>query len=315
MNSLIRRSLSPYYFHIVSSVLRDLIIKYSNDFEIEMVEIFNRLKFYCEEFEKHFSGQQSSIDYSNTICRMAYVLKYVPCFANIVENTINNIFEQLIREKVEIRLPKVLKIIDLGGGPGSELLGLTKYFENRHPNEDFVLRFRLIDFVEAWQSSWIPIYSKIIDDFTNDYGNMHNWPILINQDFFLRVDLTNADEFRIYDSNVLGNNIYFINHVVSENNIFNNIERFIETLKEIIRFANENSIIIFIDVKKQDVMLAIDRIIKELKLTTITKDTESDTMNIFEEKMHLIKILRSLCPSWDYFPKVSWKIYWNACKI
>jgi hypothetical protein len=92
-------------------------------------------------------------DLSDPAIRFAYIYRYTTMHANIVFETI----------KIEPGLQELfksneLKISCVGGGPGSDLLGVYKYVRHRQlikPKEKMPnMTFHLLDKEDAWGESW-----------------------------------------------------------------------------------------------------------------------------------------------------------------
>ena len=65
---------------------------------------------------------ENNVDHSDLVSRFAYIYKYVTCHANLVSQTIaesDELGALFNREKVNVTC--------IGGGPGSDFLGILKY--------------------------------------------------------------------------------------------------------------------------------------------------------------------------------------------
>jgi hypothetical protein len=98
------------------------------------------------------------IDYSDPVTRFAYIYRYVTCHANLVfrrietNNTLGGLFDQ-----------ESVQIASIGGGPGSDLLGVLKYCEEAGVKPR--LKFLLSDREQVWGESWEDIDNNIDGDF------------------------------------------------------------------------------------------------------------------------------------------------------
>jgi len=97
------------------------------------------------------------IDYSDPVTRFAYIYRYVTCHANLVyrrilkNDTLRALFEQ-----------EAVQIACIGGGPGSDLLGVLKYCEEAGVKPR--LKFLLSDREQVWGESWEDIDNQITGD-------------------------------------------------------------------------------------------------------------------------------------------------------
>ena len=70
------------------------------------------------------------------------------------------------------------KVCSLGGGPGSELLGLARFIERERNPESFVrLEFVLIDRIQEWAETWDALAHALEDHFGDVFGDdARLWP-------------------------------------------------------------------------------------------------------------------------------------------
>lgn len=127
------------------------------------------------------------IDYSNPCKRFAYIYRYTTSHANIVYTIIQR--SEILRPLFD--QPKLITAC-IGGGPGSDFLGILKYcLENgKHPE----LKALILDRDPAWSESWSDVDDKIGPDFRIstvfhpfDVTAPNNWRMFtkhFNADFF-----------------------------------------------------------------------------------------------------------------------------------
>jgi hypothetical protein len=94
------------------------------------------------------------IDYGNPVTRFAYVYAYVACHANLVY--------QLVREHEELRsifATERAQISCIGGGPGSDLVGVLKYLEL--VGAHLTLIANIFDREPAWGETYAELFEKV----------------------------------------------------------------------------------------------------------------------------------------------------------
>jgi hypothetical protein len=104
------------------------------------------------------SGKYAAIDYSQPITRFAYVYRYVTSHANLVCTVIkrsSTLRELFTNERVTVSA--------LGGGPGSDIVGILKYLEGR-PGATERLYCHIFDGETAWGETWITLLQEFEDD-------------------------------------------------------------------------------------------------------------------------------------------------------
>jgi len=94
--------------------------------------------------EQWFAGEAPTIAYDDPLCRWAYMYAHAPAQANLFHNVLVEAVRQsrhfgrkLIQEEVSM--------VVFGGGPGTELLGLAKYYLGLTGREQVEVRIDIID--------------------------------------------------------------------------------------------------------------------------------------------------------------------------
>lgn len=109
-------------------------------------------------YGKLTDGKLPPIDYSDPTTRFAYVFKYVASHADYVRQVLD-----LVSDKLSDELLKEKKIVVscLGGGPGSELVGLLHHVLATDEAEVESLICYLCDREQAWADSWTEIGQEL----------------------------------------------------------------------------------------------------------------------------------------------------------
>lgn len=95
------------------------------------------------------------VDYADPATRYAYVQRYVASHANLVYQIVKatpSLKELFEKDKV--------KVTCVGGGPGSDLLGILKYVETAR-RDNISLKFWLYDAERSWADSWSDVDEKL----------------------------------------------------------------------------------------------------------------------------------------------------------
>ncbi len=141
--------LTPSCFEIVKDCLDNLYgkIHAANVWEKDQL-ILRELKNLSDCYEGGvLDNNRDGIDYSRPETRFAYMYTYVASHANIIyEIILNN------PELAEIFTQREVEVSSLGIGPGSDIIGIYKYWEDQQ--QRFWLRLSLHDRETAWNGSW-----------------------------------------------------------------------------------------------------------------------------------------------------------------
>ena len=88
------------------------------------------------------------IDYSDPLKRFAYIYKYTVAHADYIKQVISS--EKVLRDLLQ---QKSVEVACLGGGPGSDLLGILKYMINADIKANQLTCY-IFDKERAWGDSW-----------------------------------------------------------------------------------------------------------------------------------------------------------------
>jgi hypothetical protein len=102
--------------------------------------------------------KKGCLDYSDPARRFAYIYRYTTSHANIVYNKLSD--HKSLRELFK---QERLVVSCIGGGPGSDFLGILKYcLKNKKTVE---LKCQIMDRDPAWSESWSDVDDKVKSTF------------------------------------------------------------------------------------------------------------------------------------------------------
>lgn len=185
------------HFGVLQSVLSqtcDVICQQGN---LSRAQAFEKAESFIRDNSERWRLPDPGIKYEDPFCRMAYLYMNVAIHAVLVERALETFspIKQMIREK--IAKGDELKVCALGGGPGSELLGLTRFIENfGFTNGTSSIDFILVDRIKEWDESWHSLKQGVDEQLRSQYGTSKNrWPVIISRSF-LPLDVTSPKDFR-----------------------------------------------------------------------------------------------------------------------
>src|SRR5262249_21270590 len=117
--------LSGMYFKTARRVLDAAIPSYAAANGISEADVLKEVAEHLETMAREHQEDDPSIPYEHPLCRLGYIYKHLGANATVFERAIlkNPHVDQVLRS----RAGKRLRVCAVGGGPGSELLGLTKF--------------------------------------------------------------------------------------------------------------------------------------------------------------------------------------------
>ena len=167
------------YFEIVGKIIEKNIegIQQSKNISRDDIlhQMFNQI---VAIYKQYRTGRKPRIDYTDPICRLAYMYSYVASRAGLIsyifewDDELKNHLHTISNKQGRIQ------ICAFGGGPGTELLGLASWAEKSDFNTFFDLDFLLLDREQHWSDSWYPLKYQL-DNYlkTNHGANSRNWPV------------------------------------------------------------------------------------------------------------------------------------------
>lgn len=204
------------------------------------------------------------LDYSNPARRFGYIFKYTTSHANIVCERISNskplrsLFDQ----------DRVL-VSCVGGGPGSDFLGILKYCETRKKCPD--LACYLMDRDPAWAESW------------SDVGDKVGTSMSLRTSF-MSFDVTDAANWQVFKKHFaadLFTLIFFVSEVYA---LRAQAEAYFDAL-----FSNmrKDAILLYVDNNSSEFYVWFDALVKKHGLNLLDSGSGRAQMPYDEEKSDL----------------------------
>ena len=143
-------------FQIIKSVLDEAYNDIEESEEEKDALISDALEHLRTEYSKLLTSK--GIDYSHPITRFAYIYTYVTSHANLVYTIIQN-----SNDLSAIFNNERVNVACIGGGPGSDFLGILKYLMTNDKKPK--VKFQLCDKEKTWAESWGDVDDKVDPEF------------------------------------------------------------------------------------------------------------------------------------------------------
>lgn len=140
-------------FQLIQSVLNEIYKRISGDETAKDKQISAQMVALREKY-KGLAKAGVPTDYADAVTRFAYIYVYVTSHANIVYQLVQGceaLLELLAREQVNISC--------IGGGPGSDFLGVLKYIIKNKKTPR--IKVNLFDREPAWNECWSDVDDKL----------------------------------------------------------------------------------------------------------------------------------------------------------
>jgi len=134
---------------LIKLVLDDAYAAIKTDSDAEKDQLIQKaLATLTSEYGRLTDVKSKPIDYGDPVKRFAYIYKYTVAHADYIMQLIAG--EKALRDVLKKRN---VEVACLGGGPGSDLLGILKYLMN-YDVKNVVLTCYIFDKERAWGDSW-----------------------------------------------------------------------------------------------------------------------------------------------------------------
>ena len=272
------------FFRTIKSTLDQTLDEYCQIEGITRARALIDAKRHLVENQRAYFTPGTKLDYSQPFRRIAYIFAYVAAHANLTDRS----FERFVHLKdlVDERLTSgdTLKICALGGGPGSELLGLAKYAERKARGRWIDIDFMLVDYIREWDETWNALQEDITRQFQSEYGpRRRDWPLMVSH-HFAPLDLLDYRSFRNQPTRFRNIDLFISNFVVSELIDQAPLNALIDTYALLSERSRGDVLFLFIDRKETRVLDAIDEIIESSNLCQTEPPIELETYIDLDER-------------------------------
>ncbi len=140
-------------FQVMAKVLQELYSQMNGPDSTKDALIQDKIHYLRNQYRNLLSG--ISIDYSDPATRFAYIYTYTAAHASYVAEIISfhPILSQLFQRT------SILPVTCLGGGPGSDLVGIIKYMEQSENH--CRINCWIVDKHQVWSDSWSELFNEV----------------------------------------------------------------------------------------------------------------------------------------------------------
>jgi len=252
--------------------------------------------------QEWFNGDRPTIAYGDPLCRFCYLYAHTAVNANIFDK-----FVQSHRPTMDYILSKMnedeeLRVCAFGGGPGTELLALSKLFARARRFEKLTghgeIRFTILDTTAEWAESWDTLNDAIRDRLRDDYGTRRDWPFTISRNF-QPFDMTDVGQFANL-AQLLRQDLYVMNYVVSE--VLGEESGLGNVIRLMAQNAPQGARFIIVDRDQNGIKETAQRLLTEAGLEIESATTSSTNMDYDEQASDLGDYYNAIVRE----PRVQW---------
>jgi hypothetical protein len=201
------------------------------------------------------SGQTPNIAYGDPLCRFAYLYCHTAANANLCEIAIREAPDLVSYMEKRCTEEGELKVCAFGGGPGTELLAISKLLINRRAAGPHVrVSFTLLDRVPEWSETWHALEGGIKAELRTHFGPFAKHPFSTSGTF-VPFDMTKVQQYGNL-ATLFCQDLFVLNYVVSE--ITGNHDQFQELVKVAAAACPTGAKFLIID-RDQDAVIAASK--------------------------------------------------------
>ena len=258
--------------------------------------------------DEYRSGRRPEIPFDDLVYRSAYLYEYAPANALAVEAVLNvdaknqRLISSLLTSK------QCISLCCLGGGPGSEILGVAKWIVRQQLGAT-QLEVVVTDKYPQWKDQSKSVRDALNTNVLADGAVSAERPPLVVSRGFAEVDVINPASARLP---VLrgGFELYVVSYVVSHIYTDDGLSQFRRFMRSVIDSAPKGSKFLFIDRHEREkewnksVTTVLDHSGIEISGPYFSRSDSPGDLQ--EEKADLGVLYESL----DISPRLGWDIFW-----
>ncbi len=158
-------------------------------------KIRERLIYLSQSYRELASPGRATVDYADPATRFAYVYSYVAAHGDYIVQILD------ANDNLGLFDNKQVRVSCIGGGPGSDLIGILKYISDRNLGVEKIIAY-LLDGEQSWSDTW------------TELGEQFKLPVPTNVNF-QRMDVSDPSSWR-GQKNFLKANLFTLSYFVSE---------------------------------------------------------------------------------------------------
>ena len=147
-------------FELVKLALDELYAEAKQTYRSEVDgEIRNRIDYLCTSYGSLTVTGRRPVDYKDPATRFAYVFKYVAAHGDYLVQGLNMLRSEL---GGPIFPGENARVSCIGGGPGSDIIGVLKYLDEQKKSEKVdKITCYLLDKEQAWADTWTELDASL----------------------------------------------------------------------------------------------------------------------------------------------------------
>lgn len=280
-------------------------------------QVLGEIQAHIQTTSQEHRKDEPEIRYDDPLCRLAYLYMHAAANATLFERVI--LASDDLKLKISSASGDVLNVCSMGGGPGTELLGLAKYLLNMpEPIPPRRISFAVVDNVNAWADTWSQLADATETELRSSYS--HNGVELPTvAPMFLTYDVFDPVSYQNHRVQLNKLDIVVFNYLFSENKT--KLSQTQESLQALAESVGDECIIVVIDRLENDLAFTAEVVnnFESAFEIAISYETLGGTLAYDEQTSEMGKMLSS---SLNWTPRVKFftpmnrepTVFWFAFK-
>ena len=236
------------YIELVRRVMEDAIALHVVETQRPDDEVLREIADHIDATSREHRRDEPEIRYDDPLCRLGYLYTHAAANATLFEKVLG--LSDDLGGKIDGASQEALNVCSLGGGPGTELLGLAKYllgFPDIAPPRK--ISFTVIDNVLEWAETWRQLADAVEDEFRSSLGQDGIEPPAIAP-MFLPLNVLEASSYRSFGYQFKNADIVVFNYLFSENKT--RLANVGQALEQLAQITSDDCVFVVIDRLEHD---------------------------------------------------------------
>ena len=183
------------FVDLVRRVLEEAVDTYAKNHSLTVSDVLTRIREHINKTASEHRKDDPHIHYEDALCRLGYLYRHATVNATLFELVIRDSGE--LRSAIRTSFDKKLDVCVLGGGPGTELLGLVKHLLGARIGFPRKITLTVVDSVPQWAETWQQLADAAEDELRKSTEGTEHACLAIAP-VFLPMDVTDPGAFKNY---------------------------------------------------------------------------------------------------------------------
>ncbi|MBK6687923.1 MAG: hypothetical protein IPG45_25845 [Deltaproteobacteria bacterium] len=232
------------YIEMVRQVVEEAVAVHAAAEKKTISDVLKEVREHIDATAREHQKDEPAIDYQNALCRLGYLYRHAPANATLFERVLRDCPDFLL--KIKERNGARLHVCSVGGGPGTELLGLSKFLLRRPELAPSKIQFTVLDRIPQWAETWQRLADAVEDQFKKAPTGAK--PSIAPS--FLPMDVCDPTSYKSYAYHFSTVDIVVFNYLFSENKT--RLAAAAEAARHLLNSSPVGALFLFIDRHEAD---------------------------------------------------------------